>query len=69
MTKYYYLAHFVSSSCVWNVFDLKYLYIIDLQVDIILFQNAGELFFLHGIYIWSLFGAYVGKAMMVQRRI
>ena len=35
----------------------------------ILFQNARKLCFLHGIYIGSSFGVYVGKTMMVQRRI
>ena len=35
----------------------------------IIFQNSGDLCFLHGIYICSLFRTYVGKILMVQRRI
>ena len=35
----------------------------------ILFQNSEDLCFLHGIYICSLFRTYVGKILMVQRRI
>ena len=60
---------FFFCSCRWNIFDMKYLYLIELQANMISFQNAGDLCFLHGICICGLFRCYAGKTMMIQRRI
>ena len=53
---------FMSLEYIWSEVFISYR-------AMILFQNSGDLCFLHGIYICSLFRTYVGKTLMVQRRI